>query len=204
MTTTANKHSMFHDDDRNAPGRWWTALRIIGWSLAALALLVPLIAGLYTDEVRWSAGDYLAAGILLGGTGALFELAMRRSRDDAYRWAVLVALAAAFLVAWSNAAVGIMGAGANPANALYFAVLAIGLSGCWVAGFRAQGMSVALFATAVAQGLVTLFAALLGWAPGEAHLPVVLGINAFFVALWCASALLFRRSAERDALHAGH
>lgn len=183
----------------NTHGRWWTRLRIVGWSLAALILLLPLIARLFTDEVHWSPGDFLAAGLLLGGTGLLFELALRRSRDDAFRWGALVALATGLLLAWSNAAVGIVGAGANTANALYFAVLAIGLSGCWVAGFQAKGMAVALFATAAAQALVTGLAVLFNWGRSADPIAPLLGINAFFVVLWIGAALLFRRSAGRGA-----
>ncbi|MBS1581608.1 MAG: hypothetical protein JST66_05330 [Bacteroidetes bacterium] len=183
----------------NGNERFWGRLRLVGWSLAALILLLPLIARSFTDEVHWSPGDFLAAGLLLGGTGLLFELALRRSRDDAFRWGALVALAAGLLLAWSNAAVGIVGAGANTANALYFAVLAIGLSGCWVAGFQAKGMSMALFATAVAQALVTGLAVLFNWGRSADPIASLLGINAFFVALWIGAALLFRRSAERGA-----
>lgn len=180
-------------------GKWWGRLRIIGWSLAALILVLPLAASLFTDEVDWTAGDYLFAAIVLGSIGLLFELAMRRSQDDAYRWGALVALAAAFLLTWGNAAVGLVGSGANTANSLYFAVLAIALSGAWAAGFQAKGMSTAMFATAAAQALVTLFAILFQWGGGEDRVLLVLGINAIFVLLWTASALLFRQAAKGDA-----
>ncbi len=147
MTTEANKDMRISGTN----GRMWNTLRLVGWSLAALIMLLPLVASQLSDEVDWSAGDHLFAAVMLGGVGLLFELAIRRSNDNAYRWGVLVALAAGFLLMWINAAVGIVGSGANTANTLYFSVLAITLSGCWVADFQAKGMSAAMFATAAAQ-----------------------------------------------------
>lgn len=198
MATTAHKTSGTNDG-MNTHGRLWPRLRLIGWSLATLVLLLPLVAGLFTPEVQWGPGDFLAAGLLLGGTGLLFELALRRSRDEAFRWGALVALAAGLLLAWANAAVGIVGSGANTANALYYAVLAIALSGGWVAGFQAKGLSVALFATAAAQALVTGLALLFNWGRSEDPVAPLLGINAVFIVLWIGAALLFRRSAGQEA-----
>ena len=110
---------------------------------------------------------------------------------------MLVALATAVLVTWINAAVGFVGSGANPANVLYFLLPFIAFASCWGAGFRAKGMSTALFTTAAVQALITLLAILFSWGGGEEGTLPILGINAFFIALWCGSALFFRRSAER-------
>ena len=52
----------------------------------ALILLVPLVAMTFTDEVNWGPGDFVLAGILLGGSGLLLHgLATRRAGSIAYR-----------------------------------------------------------------------------------------------------------------------
>jgi hypothetical protein len=51
----------------------------------AVILLLPLVAMQVTDEVDWGVADFVFAGALLGGTGALLELAARRPRNVVYR-----------------------------------------------------------------------------------------------------------------------
>jgi hypothetical protein len=123
---------------------------------------------------------------------------------NAYRAAVGIALTAAFILVWSSLGLGIIGADGDPANLMYFGVLAVGIVGALVARFRPHGMARALFATALAQSLVAAIALVLGlglpWSP-----PVeLLALNGFFVALFVGSALLFRHSArERPYTDAG-
>ena len=76
----------------------------------------------------------------------------------AYRSAVGIALAAAFILVWLSLGVGIIGKDGDPANLMYFGVLAVGIVGAIVARLRPQGMSRALFATALAQALVAAIA----------------------------------------------
>jgi hypothetical protein len=113
---------------------------------------------------------------------------------NAYLFAVGVALAAALILVWSSLGVGIIGADGDPANLMYFGVLAVGIVGAIVARFRPEGMARALFATALAQAQVAAIALILGlglpWSP-----PVeLLALNGFFVALFVGSALLFRHA----------
>jgi hypothetical protein len=65
-----------------------------------------------------------------------------------YKFAVGVALLAAFLLIWLSLGVGIIGSDGDPANLMYFGVLAVGLIGAFHARFRAVGMARALFAMA--------------------------------------------------------
>lgn len=51
----------------------------------AFILLLPLVAMQITDEVDWGVADFVFAGVLLGGTGLLLELAARKPRNVAYR-----------------------------------------------------------------------------------------------------------------------
>ena len=117
---------------------------------------------------------------------------------NAYRAAVGVALAAAFVLVWLSLGVGIIGADGDPANTMYFGVLAVGIVGAIVARFRPHGMARALFATALAQALVAgialIFRLGLPWSgPAE-----ILILNGFFVSLFVGSALLFRYAAREQ------
>jgi hypothetical protein len=166
--------------------------RLAAWCVAALLLLLPLVAMQFTDEVNWSLADFVLFGGLLAGVGGAFELAVRTTRNAAYRAAVGVALAAAFLLVWANGAVGIIGSEDNPANAMFGGVLAVGIVGAALARFRPRGMARALVATALAQATVAVIAAV----AGLGHIFVATG---FFGALWLASAWLFRRAALEQA-----
>lgn len=177
-------------------GPWIRRLRVIGWSLVAILLLLPAIAMQFTDEVQWTAGDFLFAAVLLGGTGLLVELVVRRSGDIAYRAGALVALLGIFLLGWSNAAVGFVGSGANVANILYMALIGLAfVLGCVVL-FRARGMVGVMVTVAVAQALITVVAFAQGLVRAE-ETTVIVAINGFFIALWTAAALLFKKAADR-------
>ena len=175
--------------------RW----RIVGWAAAALMLLLPLVAMQLTDEVSWDETDFIFAGALIAGTGLAFELAVRMTRNAAYRAAVGVALAAAFILIWVNLAVGVIGTEDNPANLMYSGVLAVGIIGAVIARFQPHGMARALVATALAQASVGVIALIAGsgstgptW-PGD-----VLGLTGIFAALWLLSAWLFRKAARQQ------
>jgi hypothetical protein len=114
----------------------------------------------------------------------------------AYRLAVGVALAGAFILVWLSLGVGIIGKDGDPANLMYFGVLAVGIIGALIARFQPRGLARALFATALAQALVAVIAliARLGY-PYSGPLEI-LGLNGFFVALFVGSAWLFRRAAH--------
>src|SRR5918998_1257119 len=110
-------------------------------------------------------------------------------RDRKYRYAVGVALAAASILAWLSLGVGIIGRDGDPANLMYFGVLAVGFAGALVARFRPRGMARAMVATALAQVLAFVVALVAGWGfTGP--------MTVFFTALWLLSAWLFRKAAR--------
>lgn len=129
-----------------------------GWASAAVLLLIPLVAMQFTDEVKWDVFDFAAFGSMLLGAGVLCELAVRMTFNAAYRFAVGIAVAAAFLLIWVNLAVGIIGSEDNPANLMYAAVLAIAAVGAVIGRFQPAGMARALSAAALAQALVGIIA----------------------------------------------
>ena len=116
----------------------------------------------------------------------------------AYRSAIGVALAAAFILAWMSLGVGVIGADGDLANVMYAGVLAVGVIGAIFARFRPRGMARALFATALAQALVAAIALIAGLGyTASPPLEIVL-LNGFFVALFVGSALLFRYAAREQ------
>jgi hypothetical protein len=177
--------------DRGKPARG-SRWRIVAWSLAALGLLLPLAAMQVTDEVNWGAGDFAIAGALMLGVGVTYELAAKATGNGAYRAAVAVALAAAFILVWISLAVGVIGSEGDPANLMYGGVLAVGIVGAVLARARPRGLARALLATASAQVGVAVIALAAG-------LDATLPLDAGFAALWLASAWLFRRAAREGA-----
>ena len=168
----------------------------------AFILLLPLLAMQFTDEVVWDLADFAVVSVLLLGTSLAYELVARKAGAIVYRVAVGVALAAAFLLVWVNGAVGIIGNEGNPANLMYFGVLAVGVIGALIARFQPHGMARALCATAFAQMLVPVIALII-WQPqvtswGTAGVVGVFILNAFFVMLLVGSALLFQRVSDSD------
>jgi hypothetical protein len=159
-------------------------------------LLLLLIAMQVTDDGHWDEADFAAAVALIVAVGVTYELAARLTGNVAYRAAVGVALATAFILVWMNLAVGIIGTEDHPANLLYGGVLAVGIIGAVVARFQPHGMARALVATALAQASVGAVALLAG--PG-AKVPTrpanILGLTGLFAALWLLSASQFRKAA---------
>jgi hypothetical protein len=173
----------------------------------ALLLGIPLVLTLLGDGVdgqgwHWTPSDFVFAFILIFGTGATFELISRKGGTLAYRAAVGIALAGAFLVVWINAAVGIIGEPGG-INVMYFGVLAVGIIGACVTRLQPQGMSRALFAMAAAQMLVPIIALMVATSQVTREPPGLTGIfilNAVFATVFSISALLFRRASRSNPI----
>jgi hypothetical protein len=69
------------------------------------------------------------------------------TKNLAYRSAGLVALGTALFLVAGMGALGVIGTEGDPADLMFFAVLAIGIGGAIVARFQADGMFATLFAT---------------------------------------------------------
>lgn len=119
-----------------------------------------------------------------------------RINRTAYRSAIGVAIASAFILAWMSLGVGIIGQDGDPANLMYFGVLAVGTIGAIVARLKPRGMARALFATAIAQALVAAIALIAGLGLPWSGPAEILGLNGFFIALFAGSAWLFQRAAR--------
>jgi hypothetical protein len=114
--------------------------------------------------------------------------------DTAYRLAAGLALAAAFLIVWLNAAAGLIGIeDDDPANLMYVGVLFIGFIGAIAARFRPRGLARAFFVTALAQAVVGAIALTYPNTAGPVEIVLLHGL---FVALFAGAALLFRHAAR--------
>ncbi|WNG52920.1 hypothetical protein F0U60_44185 [Archangium minus] len=180
----------------NGSGRRGNRWRLAVWGTAALLLVLPLLAMQFTEEVAWGLSDFALFGAMLFVACGTYELAARMTGNKAYRAAVGVALAAAFILVWMNLAVGLIGSEENPANLMYGGVLVVGILGAIIARFRPHGMALSLVGTALAQVLVVVIALIVGLAY---NLGDTLMLTGFFVALWLTSARLFRKAAREQS-----
>jgi hypothetical protein len=165
-------------------------------------LSIPLIAMQFTNEVVWNFTDFIAAGVLLFGTGLTYELISRRMNSTIYRFAVGMAVGATLLLIWVNLAVGILGSENNPANILYGGVIGVGFLGAIITRLQPRGMAITLFAMTLTQILIPVIAFLI-WKPQDISTDAflltwhqrgmigVFGVTAFFVILFSGAALLF-------------
>jgi hypothetical protein len=184
----------------NGGGRRGSRWRIAAWAVAALILLlVPLVAMQFSEEWNWGLFDFVFAFVLLFGTGLTYELVARKADHIAYKAGVGVAVVAALLLVWINAAVGIIGDDEST-NLIYCGVLTVGMLGAFIARFEPQGMARASFAMAIAQMLVPVIVLIIPNLRGALMEPPgvvgVIGLNAFFAMLFVGSALLFRKAAQ--------
>lgn len=172
--------------ERNHSSGFWNRWRIIGWAIPVGLLMLPLIF-----NAPWTLGDYVAMGIMFGGTGLMFELGVRMTRNHFYRGGIAAALAAAFLTVWVNLAVGMIGDEDNALNLMFAGVLAVAFLGAILARFEAKGMARAMTAAAVAQGLAGAVGMVFDLRGGI--------LSAFFAGIWLLSAMLFGKAAEQGA-----
>lgn len=124
---------------------------------------------------------------------------MTVTAPTAHRAGLALAAATALFLFWAMGALGVIGEEGDPADLMYLGVLGIAVGGAVGSRLEAGGMARAMAATAIAQGLVSVIALLMG----EHLSPVtsvveILGVNAMFIVLFATSALLFGFAARRQ------
>lgn len=81
--------------------------RPVLWAAVAGCLLCPLLAMQVTDEINWTAFDFIAAAVLLIGAALAFELTARLPLSQRLRAIVVLVIVAAFTLLWAHGAVGV-------------------------------------------------------------------------------------------------
>lgn len=168
---------------------FWRGFRWIVWGGAAGLLSLPLIAMRFTNEVNWTAFDFLVMGMMLAAVCLAFELALRMARNGYYMLGAGLAAGTAFLITWSNLAVGIVGNENNPVNLIFFGIVAIAVVGTLVSRLQPSGMARTMLVAGFAQA-ATVVLALFKEAPIVAVIPGV------FTAMWLLSSVLFGKAAD--------
>lgn len=75
----------------------------------ALLLMIPLIGMMFSEEVNWGVEDFVAAGILLLGTGLACEAVMRAVKTKKKRIILCGVILIALALIWVELAVGLFG-----------------------------------------------------------------------------------------------
>ncbi|MBZ9631223.1 hypothetical protein LB465_10575 [Salegentibacter sp. LM13S] len=77
--------------------------------IVGMLLLIPLIAMQFSNEVVWTASDFIIMGILLLVTGLGINLVLRKVSSSKNRLIIGGIVLAVFFVIWAELAVGIFG-----------------------------------------------------------------------------------------------
>lgn len=172
----------------------WNYWRIARWSVAAALLVTPAVMMQISDEWNWGIGSFLAAGVLLGGMGLLYEMAERASGSWAYRAGAAVALIASFLLVWSTIVRD------DDTGEGFFLVILAAVVGAFAAWFKPDGMARTMLGVAVMQLLWGLAVATAPSTADNIRGPQwMLMYAGFFTVLWLVSAGLFRKAAGKPA-----
>ena len=127
--------------------------------------------------------------VLFFATGMAYALIARKMGAWSYKAGVGVALVAGFALGWSNMVH--VADSENPANLVYYSVLAVGGVGACLARLEARGLARTLFAMAATLALIAVM--LPSGAPPYLARNMAIG-HGVFVALFTASGLLFRHA----------
>lgn len=171
---------------------------VVTVALTLVLLMIPLVAMQFTDEVVWTAGDFLVAGVLLLAAGLAYERVTRSVSNTYYQLACAVALFTALLLVWVSLAVGIIGDENHPANWMFAGVLAVAVIGSLWARLQPRAMARALYVTTLVQFLVALLI-VGGWAIGVSSFgatPFVVCL--MFMVMWFSSAALFWKASRTN------
>ena len=159
-------------------------------ALGALAVfMVPLVASRVVEGWNWNAGTFVFVYVLFFATGTAYALIARKMGVWSYKAGVGLALAAGFALGWSNMVH--VADSENPANLVYYSVLALGIVGACLARLQARGLAYTLFAMAATLALIAVL--LPSGAPPDMARRMAIG-HGVYVALFTASGLLFRHA----------
>lgn len=171
---------------------------VVRVALVALGLLmVPLVASRVVEGWNWPPQAFVLTYVLFFGTGMAYALIARRMGAWAYKAGVALALMTGFAMGWGTMVH--TSESENPANLLYFGVLAVGAVGAWLVRLDARGLARTMFVMATLLALLgsTLPRLSPGAMPGPEGNPML--VLAVFVGLFATAGLLFRHAGQGQA-----
>lgn len=74
-----------------------------------ILLCIPLLGNLFSSEVRWSASDFLIAGVLLFTTAFLINLVRNKIKKQSRKTLACILILLALALIWLELAVGVFG-----------------------------------------------------------------------------------------------
>ena len=84
-----------------------TTLTIYALPLALLS--IPFLGNIVSNEVSWSASDFLIAGALLFTTAFLINMVRNKIKKQSQRMMICILILLALVLIWGELAVGIFG-----------------------------------------------------------------------------------------------
>jgi hypothetical protein len=167
---------------------------------STLFLIIPLTGMLMNAGVNWGFFDFIFAWVFIFSAGFTYKYIASKKSNAKYKAALGIAVFISLFIVWSNLAVGIIGSEDNPVNIIYFVMLFAVIIGGVTVKFQPKGLSILMFATAAAHGLIPFIAIVLIGAENIEHftseMTTQIGIHLFIIMLWIISGLLFRFSAD--------
>lgn len=167
-------------------------------ALVALGLLmVPLVASRIVEGWNWPPGAFVFTYVLFFLTGMAYALIARKMGAWTYKAGVGLALVAGFAMGWGTMVH--TSESENPANLLYFGVLAVGAVGAWLVRLDPRGLARTMFVMAAVLAVLgsTLPRLSPGALPGpEGNQIVVLAV---FAGLFAVAGMLFRHAGQGQA-----
>ncbi|MCL8536744.1 hypothetical protein M9991_07660 [Chryseobacterium gallinarum] len=74
-----------------------------------ILLCIPLLGNMFSSEVRWSASDFLIAGVLLFTTAFLINLVRNKIKKQSRKTLACILILLALALIWLELAVGVFG-----------------------------------------------------------------------------------------------
>lgn len=168
--------------------------RLLIWGGAAVLFVLPWIAMRLTNEVVWTASDFVVWAAMLLVACTVADVALRKASNFLTLAAGLIAVAAGFFTVWANLAVGIIGNENDPHNLVFMAVPVVALVGGVIARLKPDRMVVAMLVAAVVQVAAAVFAISDGRVDQGSRTAEIVLAAVIMPGLWLLSAGLYKKA----------
>ena len=169
--------------------------RMLIWGGAAVLFVLPGLAMQLTNEVVWTASDFVVWAAMLLVACTVADLALRKASNFLTLAAGLIAVAAGFFTIWANLAVGIIGNEDDPHNLAFMAVPVVALVGGFIARLKPDRMTIAMLVAATVQVAAAVFAISDGRVDHGSRTAEIVLATIIMPGLWLLSGGLYKKAA---------